>query len=246
MTIPLKIDVREYLDTVSADAKIIGAINTIVPSDGPSPSSRPQLLVGHNTDWRGMNLCLQNAGAQPSSIQSALIVGNGGTARAAIYALHAMGYTPLYLLGRSPEKLNSIIESFPPAYNIRPITTKGEAANIDTTTLTVAIGTIPVHTPIDKNMTAILADLFGNTIHTAAKPDMDQGQRPRRILLEMAYKQDVTPLMQMAKEGNWHTIPGLQVLAAQGVFQFGMWTGIAPQFKEALVGSPLSLPICNF
>ena len=54
------------------------------------------------------------------------------------------------------------------------------------------------------------------------------------ILLEMAYKPAVTELMQLAK--GWTTIPGLEVLAGQGFYQFEAWTGITP-WIETLRGA---------
>jgi shikimate 5-dehydrogenase len=41
----------------------------------------------------------------------------------------------------------------------------------------------------------------------------------QRTLLEMAYKPSQTALMQMAKDAGWVTIPGLEVLSAQGWYQ---------------------------
>lgn len=42
-----------------------------------------------------------------------------------------------------------------------------------------------------------------------------------RVVLDMAYKPSVTPVMQLAMDANcgWATIPGLEVLAAQGWYQ---------------------------
>jgi shikimate 5-dehydrogenase len=39
------------------------------------------------------------------------------------------------------------------------------------------------------------------------------------VLLEMAYMPRHTPLMQLAEDAGWKTIPGLEVLAAQGWYQ---------------------------
>ena len=84
-----------------------------------------------------------------------------------------------------------------------------------TTLPTIAIGTIPADKPIDESMQTMLKHIF----HHAQKG----------ILLEMAYKPAVTPLMELA--GAWKTIPGLEVLAGQGYFQFEAWTGIWPLFE---------------
>ena len=233
VTIPLKLDIMPYLDTVSDDAKIIGAVNTVVVSSlhTGSVSKNRQHLTGQNTDWRGMQLVLQNAGAQPStSAQSALVIGGGGTARAAIYTLHAMGYSPIYVLGRSGSKLADLTSSFPASYSLIAITTLASAReSVDLERMpTIAIGTIPADKPIDDGMLLPLEYVFGRT---------EGEEEGRKVLLEMAYKPALTPLMHMAKLKGWDTIPGLEVLAAQGVFQFEAWAGITPLFREARVSS---------
>ena len=233
VTIPLKLDIMPYLDAVSDDAKIIGAVNTVVAS--PSTATKPHHLTGQNTDWRGMQLVLQNGGAHPTtSTQSALIIGGGGTARAAIYTLHAMGYTPIYILGRSAPKLEDLISSFPPTYNLVAITTLASAReNVVLERMpTIAIGTIPADKPIDDSMLYPLEYMF-------SRADGEEGGR--RVLLEMAYKPAVTPLMEMAKLKGWDVIPGLDVLAAQGIFQFEAWTGVMPMFRKARVSESFAI-----
>ena len=52
----------------------------------------------------------------------------------------------------------------------------------------------------------------------------------QRTLLEMAYKPSQTALMQMANDAGWLTIPGLEVLSAQGWYQVS--TCIPPTFTS--------------
>ncbi len=238
VTIPLKLDIMPYLDAISDDAKIIGAVNTIVVSPpASSTASKPHHLTGQNTDWRGMQLILQNAGApsQARAGQSGLVIGGGGTARAAIYALHAMGYAPIYVLARSAPKLQELVESFPTEYDLKPITTPSEAQQIDPGRVpNIAIGTIPADKPIDGDMLESLNNLFSST-------STKEGQV--EILLEMAYKPSLTPLMQLAQQNGWEAIPGLEVLAAQGVWQFEAWTGVMPLFRDARVSPFFTCPL---
>jgi len=88
----------------------------------------------------------------------------------------------------------------------------------------VAIGTIPADKPIEQNMREILATMLRH-------PNSNTAQQ--RTLLEMAYKPSQTALMQMAKDAGWVTIPGLEVLSAQGWYQFQKWTGIKPLYEDA-------------
>lgn len=232
VTIPLKLDIMPLLDEISPEAKVIGAVNTIVPV--PSSSSESPRLIGHNTDWKGMVRSLRSAGAHPPpSVDSklpGLVIGSGGTARAAIYALNNMGYSPIYLVGRTPSRLSEMASSFPASYNIHILT---DTESLDVLP-TVAIGTIPGDKPIDSNMREILCTLFEKTRAVDADSAIKgQPANTRRVLLEMAYKPAVTPLSQLASDANWIAVPGLEALVGQGVYQFEHWTGITPIYRDA-------------
>ncbi|KAI4115093.1 MAG: hypothetical protein LQ338_007906, partial [Usnochroma carphineum] len=231
ITIPLKLPIMHLLDEIDPAARTIGAVNTIVVDPSRTSPTNPgkPYLVGHNTDWTGMRLVLSNAGASSPSLplstpssstnttdnntntpSTALIIGGGGTARAALYALHAMRYSPLYLLGRNRERLLAVKDSFPEEYNISLITTREEA--VAASPPSVAIGTIPADGPIDRNIAELLEIVF-------ARPKEVSGSEGDRVLLEMAYKPATTPLMVLAekqKGGGWKTVQGLEVLAGQG------------------------------
>ncbi|KAL3468029.1 EPSP synthase-domain-containing protein [Aspergillus heterothallicus] len=227
VTIPLKLDIMPLLDEVAAEAEIIGAVNTIIPvSDG---NDKPARLVGRNTDWQGMILSLRNAGVYgPEGQQSALVVGGGGTARAAIYALHSMGYSPIYIVGRSPAKLDGMVSTFPSSYNIRVV----DGVESLETIPHVAIGTIPADQPIDSGMRETLCHMFERAQESDATAIKSVEHVPR-VLLEMAYKPQVTALMRLASDSGWKTLPGLEVLVGQGWYQFKHWTGISPLYENA-------------
>ncbi|KAF2871658.1 EPSP synthase-domain-containing protein [Massariosphaeria phaeospora] len=234
VTIPLKQDVRPFLDSVGAEVEAIGALNTIVVETQVDESTSKSVtrLVGRNTDYLGMILVLRNAGAQADAGSAAgLVIGGGGTSRAAIYALHEMQYSPIYLLGRSVPKLEKLKNDFPQDFEIRIIP---DASYVDKMYRlpAVAIGTIPADQPIDSVVREALCSLFEKAKHGAQDGD---GLPPdgKRILLEMAYKPSVTPLIQLAHDAGWKTVNGLEVLVGQGVHQFEYWTGIKPLYRVA-------------
>ncbi|MCJ1244906.1 3-dehydroquinate dehydratase (3-dehydroquinase), partial [Trapelia coarctata] len=210
VTIPLKLDIMQSLDEVSADVRTIGAVNTVlVDTSRKSSSGTGRYLIGQNTDWNGMTHVLDRAGAHHTPGQSALIVGAGGTARAAIYALNHMGYAPLYLVGRSPEKLRALTEKFSKVYRLQVLSSLSDVDALQASPC-VAISTIPADRPIESALQALLTEIF-----RLNSTDL-QG---KRFLLEMAYKPSVTPLMELAVQAGWNTIPGLEVLAGQGFYQ---------------------------
>ena len=216
VTIPLKLDIMPLLDSIHEETQIIGAVNTIVP-DAVSGK-----LIGRNTDWLGIVHCLRQAGAYGSG--SGLVIGGGGTARAAIYALHSMGYAPIYLLGRQPAKVAKMVQTFPTAYDLRVLE---EVTEVEGKSPNVAVGTIPADRPVDEGMAGVLKELF--------KAGQQEEEGEKRVLLEMAYKPRVTDLMRMAAREGWVTVPGLEALVGQGIYQFQYWTGIMPLLRDCRV-----------
>lgn len=241
VTIPLKLDIMPLLDSIAPDAATIGAVNTIVVTR--SKDSKTTQLVGHNTDWQGMVTALRAAGAVgQTSEASAVVVGGGGTARAAIYALRAMGYHTVYLVGRNAEKLQALVKDLPDDENVRVISTVSAAQTIvslqnnPASAPITAIGTIPADRPMDDGMKEILRILF---VAAPADANTTADSEQRRVLLEMAYKPRVTELMELASSAGWVSVPGLEALTAQGVKQFELWTGITPMYsfaRDAVLG----------
>lgn len=219
VTIPLKLDVMALLDEISESAKIIGAVNTVIPvpqQDG----SKPRLL-GENTDWSGMVYSLRRAGLAPpaeGTANGAMVVGSGGTSRAAIYALHSLGYSPIYIVARNPNAALAFRSTFPEDFNIEQVSDANPVQHLPN----VIISTVPADKPIETSM----VQLIGSVLQ---QPRHNEGLR---VLLEMAYKPSRTPLMELAENAGWTTIPGLEVLASQGYYQFQLWTDIVPQFSD--------------
>jgi len=227
VTSPLKLDIIPLIDELLNEAEVIGAVNTIVPAEAENGTIR---LIGRNTDWQGIICCLHEAGAYGGEgDSSALVVGGGGTARAAIYALHSIGYSPVYLLRRLPEKIENMASTFPNGFDIRILTNATEVERVPR----VMVGTIPGDKPIDASMREVLYSIFerGQDIDGVARGKREDPHQ--RVLLEMAYEPSVTPLMQLAADSGWVTIPGLEAFVRQGVYQFEYWTGITPVYKDA-------------
>jgi shikimate 5-dehydrogenase len=72
LSAPLKENALEYVDLVEDAAREIGAVNTVVRENG--------LLVGYNTDWKGVEKFFLEYG-----IKSVSILGTGGFSKAIQY-----------------------------------------------------------------------------------------------------------------------------------------------------------------
>ncbi len=81
ISLPHKQAVMEHLDEVDETARRIGAVNTVTLQDGR--------LVGSNTDWLGLARALERETKLAG--RRAVVLGAGGTARAAVFALRERG-----------------------------------------------------------------------------------------------------------------------------------------------------------
>jgi pentafunctional AROM polypeptide len=212
VTIPLKLDIIPVLDTVSEEAKAIGAVNTIIVrhrSDG----SRE--LCGDNTDWVGIAQCVKdNLGDKLPRHSAALVIGGGGTSRAALYALHILGVSIIYLYNRTRQSAEQLVAVFPADYNIIIID------NVDafpSAAPSVIISTVPA------SATSLVSSK--NTILLSEKLFSANGG----VVVDMAYRPSPTPLLQLArsiKSSKWQVVEGVGVLLEQGYRQFESWTGM--------------------
>lgn len=98
VTIPYKIAVMDYLDQLSPEAKAISAVNCI--RIDRKDSDKP-LLTGYNTDVYGFTESLKPL--LQSHHHAALILGNGGAAKAVSFALGRLGI-PHTIVSRSARK----------------------------------------------------------------------------------------------------------------------------------------------
>lgn len=88
VTIPHKISVMQYVDHLSDEARAIDAVNCI--KIDRKPGKKP-VLTGYNTDVYGFEQSLKPL-LQPHHTH-ALVLGNGGAAKAVFYALSQLGIT---------------------------------------------------------------------------------------------------------------------------------------------------------
>lgn len=206
VTIPHKVSIIPLLSSISAHALAIGAVNTVIPVTAEDGTRR---LTGDNFDWCGIQSSLRIGGVtEPESPSTAvaLVIGAGGTSRAAVYALHTMGYGKIYVVNRTPENLKFLVQAFPKEYNLVAVNSLAEAKSVEVKP-TTAVSTVPADKPVDGALKAILQELLA-------------GGPCTKVLTEMAYKPRVTEVMTLAEEAGWKVVPGLEALVGQGVGQF--------------------------
>jgi len=192
VTIPFKVAVMEYLDDIDADALKIGAVNTIINENGR--------LTGYNTDWLGLILTLQEA--MPVKNKTFLIVGAGGTARAAAYGIMKEGGFPV-IANRTPEKGKILSGKLNcPFYPL---------AEIGKIKADCLINTTPVGMyPKDKSPVKAVT-LSGY-----------------KYVMDVIYNPLKTKLLKDAEKQGCHIFSGLDMFVHQGAQQIRLWTGVEP------------------
>lgn len=115
VTMPFKEAILEHLDVVFGPAVAIGAVNTVAVATDHGSEPRERRLTGYNTDWIGIlrpiRLLLDQQQSRICLNRAMLILGAGGTARAAAYAGQQLGLQ-LVVYNRTLEKGQQIANDF--------------------------------------------------------------------------------------------------------------------------------------
>ncbi len=100
VTHPCKQTVIEHLDELSEDAVRLGAVNTVVLSNGRS--------VGHNTDWTGFAAAFAQ-GLPGAPTHRVVQLGAGGAGAAVAYALLTIGADCLTIVDAAPQRAEELV-----------------------------------------------------------------------------------------------------------------------------------------
>lgn len=191
VTIPYKESVIPFLDIKDDAVAIIGACNTIVNKNGQ--------LHGYNTDAEGFYVPLKN-----KSIHSALILGNGGAAKAVLYQCAKEGIASLSLVARNHEKSDALVNSLESEFGIQ---IKKVAFN------SLVPDCIKSHQLI-VNTTSIGMN------HDDEPFDAINSIGKNQLFYDLIYNPWETKMMSIAKANGADTLNGAWMLAGQGALAF--------------------------
>lgn len=208
ITIPHKKTVIPLLDSVSNEARDVGAVNTIKNEDG--------VLSGFNTDVDGFLLALNDAAKWDSLPEKVVVLGAGGAARGVVYALGKQSSVKeVVILNRTVNRAVSLAEEMS---HILGGVFRG---------MGLETGTLKREIPD--------AGLIVNTTSLGMEPDLesspikDESLIPEGIVLyDCVYNPPKTRLMEMAGRSGSRAYNGLGMLVWQGVRSFEIWTGHTP------------------
>jgi shikimate dehydrogenase len=212
VTVPHKEAVAPLLDSLSPQARALGAVNTIV--------FRGAELVGHNTDVDGFTAALKEAGFSPRG-RPALVFGAGGAARAVVLALINAGAAEVTVASRTPARTRRLAEDL----GARALDIS--LAHAVSAGCELVVNATPVSSRRESPEMAELA--LGLKLGEAC-----------RLVVDINYGRSRTFWEEAALAHGLPFLDGLAMLAHQARLSFKLWTGVdAPvaEFASALEGA---------
>ncbi len=207
VTIPYKETVLGLLDEADTVAMDIGAVNTVKAGEGR--------LWGTNTDWLGfVEPLLEMAGAPER--ERSVIVGAGGAARAAAYALVERGLScDIHVYGRSPDRLRGFKEH---------AETRGWGRCVKTHL--VEEGVLRDRGSLEGAGLLVNATPLGSYAYPGRMPVEPSLLHSGLFVFDMVYNPVVTPLVRAAMEAGAVVVDGLCMLVWQARENIRIWTGL--------------------
>ncbi len=204
VTTPHKQAVIPFLDEISEEARLIGAVNTIVNEKGR--------LSGTTTDPNGFLEGFRKAGGDFTGRTVALL-GSGGSARTLAFTLLLKAkVAKLILLARNPLKAQHIADEVKDklgeSLEVRSLDDfQGISPQCQIVVNTTTVG---MHPHVEETIVSGKALLPGQTAY------------------DIVYVPEQTLFLTEARKRGLKTVGGLDMLVHQGTESFKLWTGIEP------------------
>jgi shikimate dehydrogenase len=203
VTAPHKSAIVPLLDELSAEVRALGAVNTVVNHHGR--------LEGGNTDAAGLARWMRLADIDATGGR-AMVLGAGGAARSAVWALAQSGATSILVANRTVSRARSLVEAF-----------REQLPQVELTYGHLAEAAKAVKTPYRVVIDATSLAYYGSA------PDVHPSCYSRgSVAIELAYNPPETAFMVTARESGARAENGLGMLVHQAALAFERWTGQAP------------------
>lgn len=234
VTMPHKVAIFPHLDAVTEEGRDVGACNTVFWRREGSQ----KLLVGTNTDVIGIREAFyQNISNPAESFEGrpGLVIGGGGAARSAVYALKKfMKCKDVYLVNREKAEVDAVIawcQDHGYGDGLSYISSAAQAQELgDVGAIVACVPDFPPVTETEIEARKII-EVFLAKSHKGA-------------ILEMCYHPRIwTTIAELSKVQGWEVIVGTEAMIYQGIEQARIWTGKSlselpvAQAKEAIANA---------
>ena len=203
VTMPYKESVIPYLDEVSKEAKLIGAVNTILVSEDGKTK-------GYNTDGAGFVNALRKQLRIDPKGKAAFIMGAGGAGKAVAVQLALEGAKQIYVVDIQKTRAYKLVVSL--KRNLHHARIKAVPCVKNEIARTIADTDILINaTPIGmKEQDPLIFD--PHALHQ------------KIVICDLIYKPSMTKLLKAAKARKLRYSNGLGMLLYQGAAAFTIWT----------------------
>lgn len=251
ITQPFKVQILSRIAAKSYHARAIGAVNTLLPlrtSPGSTPldGSTQSLLhqanrrseagpvsayYGDNTDFIGILTCLRRNMSPRNVVQpsktTGLVIGAGGMARAAIYAMIQLGCRKIFVYNRTVENARKVASHFNSWAS--GLSNDGEVVRVLRSPQTLWPSEFRYPTMIVSCVPA--RSVGGHPPANFEMPSQWLGSTTGGVVVELSYLPLDTPLLRQIRKAReetgqaWVIVDGLEVLPEQAIAQFELMTG---------------------
>ena len=202
LSMPYKEQVIPYLDELSEEARLIGAVNTVVNREGT--------LIGYNTDGKGFFKSLPSF---KISRKRLVLLGAGGAAKAILAQaiLDGVSQISIFVRSSSMEKTRPYLEKIQNATGFR-------------------VDLFALEDVQDLQDSITKADLLVNATSVgmdgSSQPIPTSIVLPEKLLVaDVIYQPFETPFLKWARKQENQSINGLGMLLYQAAEAFQLWTG---------------------
>jgi shikimate dehydrogenase len=199
ITHPFKEAVVSCLDALSSDASDIGAVNTVVFSEGRA--------MGHNTDSHGFSESFRRS-LPGARLEQVLLIGSGGAGMAVAHSLLALGASSLQIFDRVPDKAKRLAGRLARRFPDRAVAATGDLVRAAST----ASGIVNA-TPSG------MAKYPGS-------PLAKELLHPRLWVADIVYFPTETALIRAAQAAGCRTVGGSGMAVFQAVQAFELISGV--------------------
>lgn len=217
VTLPHKKAVLPLMDSISEEAELIGAVNTLVFKDG--------IVEGHNTDARGFIASLRESGFSDFKNKKVVVLGAGGGAQAIIVGLALEGVDRIIIANRTKEKGVELARSLS---SKTMVMTEGISLDDNRLKDYISESDLLISTITASMDTRIPLVVDPNWFHK----DL--------TVCDIVYIPPETNLLKEALVRGLKTIGGMGMLVHQGAISFQLWTGVKPPIetmRQALINT---------
>lgn len=251
ITMPFKVQILSRIAAKSYHAKAIGAANTLLPlrilsNNSPLDGGTQSLLrqanqrckagpicayYGDNTDFIGIMTCLRRNLSPRNVIQpsktTGLVIGAGGMARAAIYAMIQLGCRKIFVCNRTVENAEIVARHFNSWAS--GLSSDGEIVRV--------LKSVREEWPANyRQPTMIVSCVPARSIGNQAPANFEMplqwlGSPTGGVVVDLSYLPLDTPLLKQIRQVReelkqaWVIVDGLEVLPEQAIAQFELMTG---------------------